>query len=829
MTNPTALRAIAGLRLTAEQRTAALERARDVVVTSGAGCGKTTTLVARYISLLADGHTPRSILAVTFTEKAAREMRSRVRLAVNRLSTVSGSSEERDYWARLAFRLDSARIGTLHSLCAEILRAHPAEAGLDPRFTVLDEAQAALLRVQAVEDTLAEICELADFSPLLQAVELDSLRKILGTLLDQRSDALELSQVDRAPQVIGARYLTAQLGDEILAYAMDELRGMSPADLHCAGDKLEAQIVGLLLAWNSAQQALTRGELSNAAAALYDARRNWLKANIGKQGRCKELTREIQGRYDELLDPFIGGKDSKSVPPTAEDEEAFAVSQALVWRAFALLETRYSAALSQRQVLDFDDLESGAHNLLQQPDVLRRWQAEFSAILVDEFQDTNRRQRDIVEWIAGTPGRLFIVGDARQSIYRFRRADVTVFRGIQAYLRDRGGLPVDLDTSFRTHTALLDATGSLLAEVMGTEDDPARPYAVPYSPLKAIRPAPEQPICAPHIEFIVAAGANAEQGRPAAARALAARLLELRAEDQIRAWDEVALLFRASSGFSAYEDAFERSGIPFVTSAGRGMYDRPEIRDLLNMLRALADPADDLAMAGLLRSPAFGLSDAALYQLRFQTGQAAPYYQALQGDVSMLSSGDQAQAQRARHILAELLEMVDRVPVAELLQRLTLATDYRAILAVDDQTGSDSRLWRNLDKLISDAQASEQILVRDFLDYIAQLNDVSAREGEAPAEALGSVRLMTIHRAKGLEFPLVVLADAARKSPNTTSACLLLPEFGLTFQPKAPALLPSLAAYNNKLQEEAETRRLLYVALTRARDKLLISGHVTMA
>ena len=304
-------------------------------------------------------------------------------------------------------------------------------------------------------------------------------------------------------------------------------------------------------------------------------------------------------------------------------------------------------------------------------------------------------------------------------------------------------------------------------------------------------------------------------------------MLELKEQKQIRTWDDVTLLLRASTGFAAYENAFEDAGIPFVTVAGRGFYDRPEIRDVLNILRALADPADDLAMAGLLRSPAFGLTDAALYQLRWQEDAPIPYWTALQGDLEMLEDADRTRAVRVRDILNQLLPQVDRITVADLLKKLVDITDYRSILAVEDGNGTGGRLWRNLDKLLTDAQSSGQINVRDFLEYLATINDAGAREGEAPAEAQGSVRLMTIHKSKGLEFPVVVLADASREPRGGSEAIYLLPQIGLSFKLDPPPMIYRLSKWENQKQDEAESLRLLYVALTRAKDKLIINGHST--
>ena len=471
---------------------------------------------------------------------------------------------------------------------------------------------------------------------------------------------------------------------------------------------------------------------------------------------------QLKEAYDQHINPWLGGKEAKDPPPDEAVESLYVQALPLVRQAFEHLLQTYQAALRQRQALDFDDLEAGATRLLAEPALRSQWQAELDALLVDEFQDTNARQREIVRALCGeTPGRLFVVGDARQSIYRFRRADVTVFRLLQQEIQRSGGLVVNLDLTYRAHTPLLQATGDLLAAVMGVQEDPERPYYVPFAPLRSSHETPETGVQSPFVEFIVGSGEDAEAARPVAAQALAQRLHELHQAGQIQRWDEVTLLFRASTGFPAYEDAFEDAGIPFVTVAGQGFYNRPEIRDVLNLLRALADPWDDLAMAGLLRSPAFGLSDAALYQLRWHTGQKQPYWSAMQGDLGFLAEPDQAHAFRTLVILQELLPLVDRLPVAELLKRLVDRVDYRAILASSGSAAG--RLWRNLDKLLDDAQASGLVNVRAFLEYLDTLRDVGAREGEAPAEAEGAVRLMTIHKAKGLEFPMVILADAARQ------------------------------------------------------------------
>ncbi len=816
--------------LTEDQRRAAAERGRDVVVTAGAGSGKTRTLVARYVTLLAEGLPARRVAAITFTDKAANEMRSRVRSALNDQVRAARSPEDQQFWRDVEAQLDSARISTIHSLCAEILRAHPAEAGIDPRFNVLDEGLAATLQAQSISDTLAWLVEQPALQPLLSGLGTRSLENLLKFLFERRLEAGAGFGSAADPNAAVLQALTASLARPELAQPIAQLRDLQVSGtlLADAGDKLAPLVLQVLGFWDQAGQSLSAGDALGAALAVFRARRN-MRGNVGKkEGSARGAFEKLQSAYDQHLNPWLKGKDSKDPEPDPAVEALFLQTRPLLQQAFEHLLEVYGAALRQRQALDFNDLEAGAARLLAQPTLRRRWQAELDALLVDEFQDTNARQRAIVLALCGeTPGRLFVVGDARQSIYRFREADVTVFNQLKQETEAAGGLVVNLDRTYRAHSALLQVTGDLLAGVMGEQFDPRKPYRVPFEPLRSDHDLPRPGSLAPHLEFVCGLGEDAEAGRAAAARVLARRLHELRAEGQVLRWDEVTLLFRAAAGFPAYEKALEEAGIPFVTVAGQGFYNRPEIRDVLNLLSALADPRNDLAMAGLLRSPAFGLSDAALYRLRRQNDQNMAYWQALHLQDLPLEEPNLSLARRALAVLEELQPLVDRLPVAELLKRLVDRVDYRAILASAESSG---RLWRNLDKLLADAQASGLVNVHAFLDYLETLTEAGAREGEAPSEADGAVRLMTIHKAKGLEFSTVVLADAARKPHTSTEKAYLQPSSGLTYsldQENGAPLLHRLVGLQEKDQAEAEEKRLLYVALTRAKEKLLVSGHLT--
>jgi ATP-dependent helicase/nuclease subunit A len=849
--------------LTDDQRSASTAGEVAVSVTAGAGSGKTRTLVGRYLALLESGRPLRSLLAITFTDKAAREMRNRIRAEITRWLEQCPAAE-RERWQEAFSALDAARISTIHSLCTIILRSHPVEAGLDPGFAVLDEAQSALWRARAVEAGLSWATTDPPVVPLFSLWSEARLRGLLTNLLEKRLDTTRVLSTLPADPLSGwaatlNQWFTVHLAAPAWPAALDTLAALSA---QTESDKLELARREVLAHWSGAQQAHAAQDWDalhqtllalRAAISTGGAKGNWLFDDLTA---VREAMGALRAHFDEVVSGLV---DNKKPCSWALDRQA-AELLPLVRRLFEQTQAIYQGYKSEAQALDFDDLEHLAAQLLAGNAAVRaRWQREINAILlVDEFQDTNQRQRDIVYALAGfaeartrggeeaekkrgeeevekrefiTSSSLFVVGDAKQSIYRFRGADVTVFRQVQADIKAAGGALINFDLTFRAHRQLVDLTNLLLAQIMTSVDDAGRPYDVPFTPLIAYHQQPRTKIQPPCLEFQLGLGENKETGRQAAAAGLADRLHQLQRSGQIE-WQEVALLFRASTAFSIYEDALEQAGIPFVTIAGRGFYERPEIRDLLNALAALADPSDDLALAGLLRSPAIGLSDGAIYRLRWaESGGRRSFWPALHSQAALanLPEAERMQAEFARQLIAALHTQAGRVSVAQLLKAFLDATHYRAILRL---APGGERLRRNVDKLLADAHRSELVSIPAFLEYLAALSDVGVRESEAPTEAGGAVQLMTIHKAKGLEFPLVVLADAGYTGAARPAPFYLDQSLGLLLNPSGDDSQPAafrLAAWREAEQEAAEERRLLYVAATRAMEKFIISGNVSMS
>jgi ATP-dependent helicase/nuclease subunit A len=813
--------------LSAAQREAALTRGRDVAVTAGAGTGKTRTLVARFLSLLDDGLPLRSVVAVTFTRKAAREMRNRVRQEIAAYLDAHGHDPAAVRWQAIYNDLDAARIGTIHTLCGEIMRTHPAEAGIDPRFDVLDETQSALLLRDSAEAALGWAAVQPDMRPLFALQSEAALLKLIEELLKQRLVVAEL--VERIPAATIRDYwedqirtMQAEALARLLAHpdwqaAARTLHRLEPLRLD---DKMVAQLLHVRAVLDTLTHSPLPEQLRDLAAID--------EVNL-RVGSAKVWPNGVDDKDDakaalETLRDLYRAQPAFTATLNHLDDAVAAATPAL-YVLFAEATRFYDERKAERGALDFNDLEAGAIDLLAGlPEVAAYWQTQVRALLVDEFQDTNTGQRRLVRLLCPDPGKLFIVGDVKQSIYRFRGADVTVFAAEQAHIAAQDGRLLDLDTSYRAHTRLLEGMNRVLRPVLGDPDPGRPPWVAPFAPLRAGRDEVQDGLDEPFIALQLSIGKK-DVSLPRSAAALAAELRALKARGAID-YGDVAILCRASGSFRAYEDALDDAGIPYVTVAGKGFYNRPEIRDLLNALTAIADPHDDLALVGLLRSPACGLSDETIYRL---VG-ARPKGQSLWAMLPTATPDDPDEAGRLRaavDLITALNAQAGRTSVAAVLKAFLDRTHYRAGL----RRAGQGRALRNVSKLLLDVATSELVSISRFLEYAQSLRDSGSREGEARATGEGAVQIMSIHAAKGLEFPVVVLGDAARQGSPHRGA-LIHPELGILLsqrddeEPKLRAATITLATAHNAELEQAESDRLLYVAMTRAEQLLWINGHV---
>ncbi len=481
--------------------------------------------------------------------------------------------------------------------------------------------------------------------------------------------------------------------------------------------------------------------------------------------------------------------------------------------------------------LDFEDLELVTRRLLLEDGELRqRYAARFERIMVDELQDTNRVQLELIESIARE--NLFTVGDAQQSIYGFRHAEVELFERRGARLESQGARET-LQTNFRSRPEILDAVNLAFGEALGEGFRPllpGRPAAAPADPLVEL--------------VLVDKGADWEQEgvaspwRVAEARTLADRVAELVAAGHVPG--EIVVLMRATTDMRAYERALERRGLPTYVIGGRGYWSHPQVVDMVAYLRALANPRDEESLYGVLASPLVGVSLDALVVLAAASRESErdPWWllREPRGELAGLDDGDRARIQTFSTWFAGERERARRCGMEELIDSALVASGYDLTMLA--MPGGRRRL-ANVRKLMRLARAHEDAHGPDlhgFLDLVAEREagrSSESRESEAPmeGEGLDAIRLMTIHRAKGLEFPVVVVADLGRAVRPAAEIVRVTPDgrLGLRLSRAGAAGRENALDYQaigeeQRTAQEAEERRLFYVAVTRAQERLVLSG-----
>jgi ATP-dependent helicase/nuclease subunit A len=797
------------LSLTAEQQ-AAVAHPGGLLLTANAGSGKTSVMAERYVRIAREQESDVGrILAITFTEKAAAELKARVRARFEAL----GDGER-------ARATEGAWISTIHSLCARLLRAHALTAGIDPRFAVLDERVARRLAADAFQLALEELVAAHgdDALDLIAAYRPAELRDAIVALHGELR-----SRGQEQPSLPPAR--PAELGRLHSALAL--ARAQAAVELEEAGDGKTVARARERLAACAA--LLERPLDSPPAPEELDA--------LGLRGNGVALSGAGCEAYKDALRAYADAcADAAAMP-------VHALLDALL-RAFA---DRYADAKRAVSALDFDDLELGANRLLREHGPLRaRYAERFQHVMVDEFQDTNPLQLELLERIAGE--RLFAVGDERQSIYGFRHADVRLFRARRTALAQRGATAA-LATNFRSDSTLLDAFNAAFAPRFGEG----------FTPLVAGREAEAASTADPRVELLVvdrsadwsdaglvAPGAvpPAPLWRLAEARLLAARVRKL--IDAGRPPGDVVLLLRATGDLAVYERALVELGVPTYVIGGRGYWSQQQVRDLVAYLGVLANPRDGLALYTLLASPLVGLSSDGLVQLAAAARASGrdPWW-TLIDDAALLGQldpNDRVRVARVRDWLPHERRAAPRHGLETLLDRALARTGYdRALLRME---GGARRLAnvRKLMRLAREHEAQHGRDLRGFADLVGGLvggADASGdeRESEAPVEgeALDAVRVMTIHRAKGLEFPVVCVADLGRESPAAGRELVRVGRDGrvgirlrrLGGGRPRPALAYRALVEEQKRAEADEEVRLFYVAATRAREQLILSGAAT--
>lgn len=708
-------------------RDRAVSSPKNLAVTAGAGTGKTTLLVDKILNRVLDGGLKVDrILALTFTEKAANEMRHRLRIALRRQGQLEG--------------LEKAEIGTIHGFCHHILREFPLEAGVAPD------------------------------------VEVDE-----GTIFRRRFDAAWPKWLDR------------ELGD----------RARRPKQ------------------WKEVLRKIKLSELRDLALGLSsfsvpDGRRD------GGPAMLAEAVKELSARVPKLA-PALARKAApqKTIKGVVEGtalrlaKDVAKLDEELIAKAVGLVDRfaqEFRADFLKAGYVSFDGILLLVHRLLESKQfkgVLASLRERYQCILVDEFQDTDPMQGEIIRKLATderdrlVPGKLFIVGDPKQSIYSFRGADIIAFQGLVEQILKEGGEPVVLRTNFRSHGKLIDLVNATFSRVI-QQNGRLQPKYEPIEPAKdAVQAFPD-----PTIEAILVEDASAGESREMEAEEVA-KWIE--AHEAIPKKD-IAILLRSLVDVGTYLDELRAKGIPYVVEGEKYFYGTTEVIDFVNVLRAVSNPHDRLAVVGVLRSPYGGIPDQQIYDSRrsldYRVASPWPIF-------GFLKRWHEASGRLG---VRELIDLIFReVSALEIAQ-----AGYHGEQAV-----------ANLLKLRAKAAEMESkagCTLREFLDAaVLAVRDLE-EEGESPLadETLDAVRILSIHKAKGLEYPVVILPDLHRGKQGYKIPTVDYDWHHQTLGIKLGDAMNSGAAalgHLSREREQEERRRLLYVAVTRAKEQLVLLGN----
>jgi ATP-dependent helicase/nuclease subunit A len=783
-------------------------------VEASAGTGKTSLLLGRILSVLRNKKsTIERIAAITFTEKAALELKLRLRESLEEEMVSSPADLARD-WRDALEGLESARISTIHSFCASLLRERPVEAGVDPYFETLDELEAELLFEEVWERWLsleAENIGSALRRPLFLGIAPGQLRKAAREIYRHRDlQALPADEVGEEEIEMHVQFLAREV-DRLLQIAEE----------HCIHleDRAFLQIKSLKGKVDGAQElrglereyALLHFPRINARAGN---KNNWRPKEIC--GECKAILADLQAKVESMRRRL--------------GEAVMAEVLEALGGFLSVLE----AEKVSRGVLDFDDLLLKTRNLLRDnPRARGAFQNRFDYILVDEFQDTDPLQAEIIFFLAEEkpiardwrevklkPGKLFIVGDPKQSIYRFRRADIEVYEEAKGVLGSDRIVPIY--RNFRSRPRLIHWINSCHEKLIQRSEDGE--YQPAYQPLEA---SLDEEGGEPRVTVIrdSAAGEkkDIEEARLAEARYLA-RYIEGLISSGWAAGD-IAVLMPQTTQVELFEEAMEEVGIQCRAERGRGFFRRGEIRDMARLLLALERPGDPLAVIAALRTAYLGFSDEELAWYRSRGGR---FNYLDKGEPGSL--GEEGEHFSNAFAWLKSYHMVkETLPISELILRMIDDLGARELCLLHPR-GEEGVF--NLEKLVELARHFEMVERAGFRKFVFWLRDrvegrVEEVEAGIPDDEGAAVKVMTVHKAKGLEFPVVMLANlgGGRKGERDIIADHRRGIYHLSLDIEGVRIAtPSYEEAREREQhrEEAERRRLFYVATTRARERLVI-------
>lgn len=865
------------VKWTSEQQKVIDLRNRNILVSAAAGSGKTAVLVERIIRRLTEDDTPTDVdrlLIVTFTEAAAAEMKERISAAIEK------KLEERPGDIRLerqATLIHSAQITTIHSFCLAVIRDHFHVIGIDPGFRIAEEGELKLLKQDVLEELLEECYaeakeEFLDFTERFGSGKSDKkIEEIILKMYEySRSYPRPDRWLDQCVKAYASEDLEVRAEERVRMRAADIERVLErglkiceePDGPYMYGDMLDSDLQEL----ERLQQAENFDAMYSAAAGF-----KWKRLSSRKDDTVSPDKKEKVKKLREQAKSLLKGmqEDYFYAPREVWQQDMQDALPSVV--TLTELVKRFAHMLDEkkrlRNMIDFNDMEQFALAILTEEKdgelvpsaVAGEYQDRFDEVMIDEYQDSNLVQETIltsVSRVSRGEYNIFMVGDVKQSIYSFRLSRPELF--MEKYntysLKDSVTQRIDLHKNFRSREEVLDSVNDIFRQIMKKElggieyDDSAALYpGAEFPPL----PSGKEDFCKSELLLLDKEDTGGEDERQAEARMIARRIRELIRDGVVLdketreyrrvQYRDIVILTRSIRGWAeVFSSVLGEEGIPAYSVSREGYFETYEVSVLLDYLKILDNARQDLPLAAVLTSAFGGLDTRELAEIRIAYPNV-PFYEA----AAMCAEGDAAEDACMEELRGKLRRFYDQVryfrekvpytPIHELLEEIIDKTGYGLYIAA--MPGGAQRM-ANVEMLTERAAAFEGTSYKglfNFVRYIAQLKKYDVDYGEAGImdEQADTVRIMSIHKSKGLEFPIVFVAGMGRKfnTQDTKGSVLLHPDWGagvdlidLKRRTKTPTFLKKMIREETALENLAEEMRILYVALTRAKEKLIMTG-----
>ena len=860
----------------------------NTIVQAGAGTGKTTALINLYLQLLegikAQRITIDEIVAITFTEKAANQMKERIRIEIDKkiseaIKKELVGNESLKFWRERKEELFKANINTIHGFCSSILREHSIEANIDREFTILVELEADIILEDLIDSLLKEKVKdknkevtklLYDYgfggSAYLKGLK-DSLLSIykkmrevdwIEKLKSEKSGTDNLRQSPIFPMEENKYY------EKLINTIKDldtKIKRVKPVF-----NNREESYVGLLNSWNKFRSKLisSGNSLVGTEQCSVPTDKSFIEelVHIEEFLNLRGLPRKLgsgEGEYDlskmvrEIKETITSEKVESGLIPLISQILSYP-SVLCIYKLIVEIDDVYNEEKRRLNCVDFTDLQIFTRNLLRDNlKVRKELKEKFKAILVDEFQDTNALQQQIIFYLAEdeknegvypdiklSDRKLFLIGDPKQSIYKFRGADVSIFNKVKDKIKsDNVGEIKKLSTNYRSQKPIIDFVNALFSEVF-------KDFEINYDQLTAHRSGIDSKL----VEIIeVDIQDVMDKTRNIEAEVIVQRILQIvnTQGSEIKVYDKdekpisplfkhITILLHKFTQLDIYEDALRKYNIPYYVVKGRGFYKNQEILDIYNFLSVLINPTDTVTLFGILRSPFFEVSDEGIFLLsrNYDLREFFILDKEHIKKATYLSEFDRKKFSEALSLFKELDILKDRVAVSELIEFILNKTDYLSVISATNQGMQKVANIKKLIRIASDFESKTSFSLREFINYLERLIDTEPIEADLQIlnEEDNVVKVMTIHQAKGLQFPIVIIPDIGQTAPLATNDRILFGErFGVALKVYSPEILShkNTVVYNKivtieKAKDIAESKRLFYVAITRAQDYLIISS-----